>query len=238
VLDHVDIRVSDVEASRRFYDTVFAVLGKGLAEESETHADWRDFAVHADGEPVTRRLHIAFHAPRELVDAFHRAGVEAGYADDGAPGPRPQYSPEYYGAFLKDPDGNSVEACFTGNERKAGAIDHLWLRVADVAASTRFYETIAPALGYELVRHSDAHTQLRSPALSVSFVAGEPSEHVHFAFRAPDDETVRAFHAAAVQAGYTDNGAPGERPHYHPGYYGAFVLDPDGNNVEAVNHNL
>jgi catechol 2,3-dioxygenase-like lactoylglutathione lyase family enzyme len=60
---------------------------------------------------------------------------------------------------------------------------------------------------------------------------------VHLAFPADDDATVRAFHAAALAAGYTDHGAPGERPQYHPGYYGAFVLDPDGHNVEVVNHN-
>ena len=60
--------------------------------------------------------------------------------------------------------------------------------------------------------------------------------NVHIAFRG-DNATVDAFHAAAVAAGYRDNGAPGERPIYHPGYYGAFVLDPDGNNVEVVDHN-
>ena len=63
------------------------------------------------------------------------------------------------------------------------------------------------------------------------------TEHVHLAFPARDDATVRAFHAAALAAGYEDNGGPGERAVYHPGYYGAFVLDPDGHNVEVVNHN-
>ncbi len=60
---------------------------------------------------------------------------------------------------------------------------------------------------------------------------------MHIAFPAPDDATVGEFHRIATAAGYRDNGAPGERPIYHPGYYGAFVLDPDGNNVEVVNHN-
>jgi catechol 2,3-dioxygenase-like lactoylglutathione lyase family enzyme len=67
---------------------------------------------------------------------------------------------------------------------------------------------------------------------------GRPlTEHVHFAFAAREDATVRAFHAAALAAGYEDHGGPGERAVYHPGYYGAFVLDPDGHNVEVVNHN-
>jgi catechol 2,3-dioxygenase-like lactoylglutathione lyase family enzyme len=64
----------------------------------------------------------------------------------------------------------------------------------------------------------------------------EPSGPVHIAFASPDRATVDAFHAAALAAGGRDNGPPGLRPHYHPSYYGAFVLDPDGNNVEAVCH--
>ena len=66
---------------------------------------------------------------------------------------------------------------------------------------------------------------------------GEPSENVHLAFPVPDDATVGEFHLRALAAGYRDNGLPGERRRYHPGYYGAFVLDPDRNNVEAVHHN-
>ena len=104
------------------------------------YIEWGDFSIVADGQPVAKHLHIAFYAPsHELVDAFHRAGVEAGYTDDGAPGPRPQYREDYYGGFLRDPDGNSVEAVYTGQERKTGAIDHLWLRTRDVAAIRRFY---------------------------------------------------------------------------------------------------
>ena len=80
--------------------------------------------------------------------------------------------------------------------------------------------------------------QFRGSSGSFSVLEGSHrTEHLHMAFPAPDDATVDAFHAAATQAGYRDNGAPGERPEYHAGYYGAFVLDPDGNNVEVVNHN-
>ena len=69
-----------------------------------------------------------------------------------------------------------------------------------------------------------------------SLVQGEPTANLHMAFGTDDDGDVQRFHAAALEAGYRDNGAPGERPRYHPGYYAAYVLDPDGNNVEAVNH--
>jgi catechol 2,3-dioxygenase-like lactoylglutathione lyase family enzyme len=68
-------------------------------------------------------------------------------------------------------------------------------------------------------------------------VAGEPTENVHLAFPVSENKAVDEFHRELTDAGYRDNGAPGERPVYHPGYYGAFVLDPDGNNVELVNHN-
>jgi catechol 2,3-dioxygenase-like lactoylglutathione lyase family enzyme len=70
-----------------------------------------------------------------------------------------------------------------------------------------------------------------------TLLRGEPTANVHIAFPVADDDAVREFYRVAVAAGYRDNGGPGERSIYHPGYYGAFVLDPDGNNIEAVNHN-
>jgi catechol 2,3-dioxygenase-like lactoylglutathione lyase family enzyme len=72
---------------------------------------------------------------------------------------------------------------------------------------------------------------------SFSLVAGPGTQNVHMAFPVAENQTVAAFHRAAIDAGYRDNGPPGERSVYHPGYYAAFVLDPDGNNVELVNHN-
>jgi catechol 2,3-dioxygenase-like lactoylglutathione lyase family enzyme len=78
--------------------------------------------------------------------------------------------------------------------------------------------------------------QFVSPNASFSIVTGEPTRNLHLAFEADDDATVDDFHRELTAAGYRDHGGPGER-HYHPGYYGGFVLDPDGNNVEVVNHN-
>jgi catechol 2,3-dioxygenase-like lactoylglutathione lyase family enzyme len=116
-------------------------------------------------------------------------------------------------------------------------IDHLWLRTPDVRAAKRFYETIAPVVGMELVHDSPDRIRFTDGVGSFSFVHGdEPTENVHLAFGVGDFATVAEFHRVATSAGYADNGAPGERPHYHPGYYGAFVLDPDGHNVEAVFH--
>ena len=234
---HVTLRVSDLEASARFYDTVLGRLGIERTCDGDDLAEWDEFSVAPADRGVTRRLHIGFAAPsRAEVDAFWQAGTEAGHRDDGPPGPRPQYVEDYYGSFLLDPDGNSAEAVRHG-EMRGGMIDHLWLRVADVDASARFYETIAPHAGFhDVVRHGPDHLQCVGARASFSLVAGEPTEHAHMAFPG-DDDAVRAFHRAATAAGYRDNGGPGERPEYHPGHYGAYVLDPDGNTIEVVNHN-
>jgi catechol 2,3-dioxygenase-like lactoylglutathione lyase family enzyme len=239
MFDHVTIRVSGREASERFYGTVLGAIGREQTYSDRYFAEWDEFSLAqaTDEKPVTRRLHIGFFAPsREHVDEFWRAGTSAGYADDGAPGPRPQYSDDYYGAFVLDPDGNSAEAVHHGSPRTVG-IDHLWIRVADVAASKRFYELVAPYAGFRLRRDLPERAQFAGTGGSFSLVAGDPTAGAHLAFPVSDDATVETFHRAAVEAGYRDNGAPGERSVYHPGYFGAFVLDPDGNNVELVNHN-
>jgi catechol 2,3-dioxygenase-like lactoylglutathione lyase family enzyme len=239
VFDHVTIRVSDQDVSERFYETVLPLLGLARTGDRR-YVEWGDFSIAeaADERAVTRRLHIGFTArSRELVDEFWRVGTAAGYRDDGAPGLRPQYDEDYYGAFLLDPDGNSIEAVHHGDVASRGCIDHLWMRVADLAASRRFYETVAPFAGFELQYDGPERASFGSESGGFSVVRGTPTEHAHIAFSVPDDAIVEHFHRAALEAGYRDNGAPGERPVYHAGYYGAYVLDPDGNNVELVNHN-
>jgi catechol 2,3-dioxygenase-like lactoylglutathione lyase family enzyme len=129
--------------------------------------------------------------------------------------------------------------------RRDGNLDHLWIRVGDVAAAQAFYDLVAPFGGFRQgEEHPDGGPALPPRAFfggssgSFSVVSGsEPTRHLHVAFPGRDNATVDAFHAAAVAAGYRDNGRPGERPEYHSGYYAAFVLDPDGTNVEVVCHN-
>jgi catechol 2,3-dioxygenase-like lactoylglutathione lyase family enzyme len=115
--------------------------------------------------------------------------------------------------------------------------DHVKLPVRDIARSRAFYERALQPFGVRVVESS------QGPGFTIDdredFWITEQemaAASVHIAFAAPDRETVDAFHAAAVEAGGVDNGRPGLRPHYHSGYYAAFVLDPDGNNVEAVFH--
>jgi catechol 2,3-dioxygenase-like lactoylglutathione lyase family enzyme len=241
VFDHVGIQVTDRGVSEPFYRTVLDAIGIPPTHVGEAYIEWNDFALGqaSSDRPVTRRLHIGFAAPsRDAVHAFHESGLAAGYRDDGAPGPRPEYGPDYYGGFLLDPDGNSAEAVHHDDLPHEANVDHLWIRVADLDAAVRFYDAIAPYAGLRRGNTGPRRQQyLDRERDSFSLVAGgEPTEHLHMAFPTDDDAVVHAFHEAVTGAGYRDNGAPGERPEYHPGYYAAFVFDPDGNNVEVVNH--
>ncbi len=111
-------------------------------------------------------------------------------------------------------------------------IDHVHLRVVDVEASKRFYQVVLRSLGRDLDGEGEGY--FFADELFVDQMDSTPSK-VHLAFQAPDEATVQRFHQAGLAAGGQDNGAPGKR-HYHPGYYAAFLLDPDGNNIEAVFH--
>src|SRR5882672_4269501 len=112
-------------------------------------------------------------------------------------------------------------------------LDHVSLNVSDFAASREFYEQALAPLGFAPLMEFPHAAGFGRDGKTEFWIAqrGEPARGVHVAFTAPDREMVDAFHAAALTAGARDNGAPGLRQEYHPTYYGAFVLDPDGNNV-------
>jgi lactoylglutathione lyase len=117
-------------------------------------------------------------------------------------------------------------------------VDHIQLVVADLAASRRFYEAVLAVLGVPVGGDGPGffwadELVVSSPQSPAS--AGTLTGRTHLAFQAADREAVDRFHAVALRSGGSDHGAPGERP-YHPDYYAAFVLDPDGNNVEVVYH--
>jgi catechol 2,3-dioxygenase-like lactoylglutathione lyase family enzyme len=125
-------------------------------------------------------------------------------------------------------------------------LDHIGLPVADYARSKRFYEHVLATLGYGLVMEvtpamtggDESHAGFGLPRRPQFWISsGEALRgRLHVCFEANTRAQVRAFHVAALAAGARDNGAPGLRPHYHANYYGAFVLDPDGHNIEAVCH--
>ena len=117
-------------------------------------------------------------------------------------------------------------------------IDHMSLPCSDVPRARAFYTSALAPLGYAiLMEFEDVVGMGGAPKPDFWLGPGEaPKPPLHVAFRARSRAEVDAFYAAAMAAGGRDNGAPGLRPHYHPHYYGAFVLDPDGNNIEAVCH--
>jgi catechol 2,3-dioxygenase-like lactoylglutathione lyase family enzyme len=117
-------------------------------------------------------------------------------------------------------------------------LDHVGVPVSDFERSKRFYAQALFPLGYELIMEPSAYAagfgRRGKPDFWIG--QGETGQAFHIAFAADDRATVDAFYDEAMAAGGCDNGGPGLRPEYHPSYYGAFVLDPDGNNIEAVCH--
>jgi catechol 2,3-dioxygenase-like lactoylglutathione lyase family enzyme len=114
-------------------------------------------------------------------------------------------------------------------------IDHVHLRARDLEATKRFYKAVLAALAIPVGSESPKHLQVDELWIDALGSDKGSETHVHLAFQAVDRDAVARFHAAGLAAGGRDNGKPGERD-YHPGYYAAFLIDPDGNNVEAVFH--
>jgi catechol 2,3-dioxygenase-like lactoylglutathione lyase family enzyme len=205
----VGLRASDLEATRAFLAAVMPVLGVEETRGADGAVRFGDLALRrADGaHPPTRGLHVGLWAPaHEEVDAFWRAGTAAGHPDDGAPGPRTIYAPEYYGGFLLDPDGNSIEAMYLDSPRTRGQVDHLWIRVPDLAAArARYAGEVAPAAGLEVrdLEATDAlppRVMLRGDGGSFTLLEGEPTEHLELTLSGPAGDPVRVLPQNAPQA--------------------------------------
>src|SRR5262245_38453036 len=141
VFDHVEIHVSDLAASRAFYGEAL-----GLPTFDGELVEWGDFGIVPvdDGHPLSRNLHIAFGVEsRDDVDGWWNRRIDAGSQSDGEPGARPQYTESYYGAFVLDPDGHSIEAVHH-DWSHPGEMQHLWFRTTDLASARAFYATVAP----------------------------------------------------------------------------------------------
>jgi catechol 2,3-dioxygenase-like lactoylglutathione lyase family enzyme len=240
MFDHITLRVADLSAATSAFTTVLDELEIEQTSNTPNFSVWGNFALTQTDEdhPIARRAHVAFIAsiPAQ-VDRFAHAGIDAGLANDRPAGPRPDHADDYYAAVLKDAAGNSFEAVHRDGVRPRGNIDHLTIAVNDVEASIAFYSTIGGAAGLTIRRQTADCATFSVGAADGSFlvIAGQPTQNIHVAFSGSDDD-VRRFHASASAAGYRSNGEPGERPRYHDGYFAAYVLDPDGNNIEVVNH--
>ncbi len=237
---HVTIRAASREESERFYRTVLGAIGIEPTHDRADIVAWEDFAIiEADGEhPPTHNLHVGFVAEsREAVDRFWQAGVDAGYEDDGAPGERLQYAPDYYGGFLRDPDGNSAEAVHHGDTRRGGNVDHLWIGVRDLDAAASFYETVARYTGLRGGRRWEHGRQFRGAWATFSLIAdGAPAD------REPAHRLPRA--RPGDRSGIPRRRVRGRLPRSTaarasgrstaPATTRRYVLDPDGTNVESV----
>ena len=231
MFDHVTIRVADRAASEAFYNTVLEPLGIDTTYSDARFAEWDDFSLTAaDAEhPVDARAAHRLRRARR-ASSSRPSGAPArrrATATTARRGRGPQYRDDYYGGFLLDPDGNSAEAVHHADDPPARPhrppVDPRRRRRRPPRPST----TSSRPMAASSARATSPTTPTSSaPAGSFSLVAGTPTENLHVAFPAPENAAVDAFHRAAMEAGYRDNGAPGERPRYHPGYYGAVRARP------------
>ena len=239
MFDHVTLRVADLPAVERRFQSLLDQLAFDETHSTRAIAMWGDFALAQteDDAHLTRGAHVAFAArSNEAVEAFWEAGVAAGLADHGPPGARPHYEDDYYAAFVRDEHGNTFEAVHRAANRRGGHVDHVAIRVADLGAAVGFYRGVADAAGFSLREEGEEDATFGDDSGGLlTLFAGSPTQQLHLAFPG-DDDAVRAFFSTLVAAGHRPNGEPGERARYHPGYFVAYVLDPDGNNIEVVDH--
>lgn len=206
-----------------------------------------------DGQQASRGngFHIAWvAADKAAVKAFHHAALAHGGADEGAPGYRSHYSSDYFAAYVRDPDGNKLQAVFYENGRIAGPggtiLSHVTLPVDDLKDGLAFYEPIFACLG--ITRHRNAEVPGEDYAFSrggvdmpVAYIQkpfdGNPAAYgngQHVSFFAETSAQVDQFYKAALALGARDDGPPGTRPAYTQPYYAAYIRDPTGTKIQAV----
>ena len=259
MFSHITVGSNDVTRAKAFYAAALEPLGMtaahdfddAVAYEAPGGSRFRLWVLAPyDGLPATwsNGAHLALVAPdAAAVDAFHAAAMATGGIDEGPPGPRPHYAPDYYAAYVRDPDGNKLQAVHYGEGRKAATDDemvsHVTLGSNDLARSGKFYDALLEPLGYTRVEDEEeafaygvAGTKVPWFFIHLPF-DGRPASWgngTHVAFLAPSRAAVDAFHVAGLDNGAQDEGPPGLRPQYSKSYYGAYLRDPDGNKLQAV----
>lgn len=264
MFSHLTVGYTDRAASEAFYAAIMPCLDltqQGVSEHYIAYGPAPEtppwlFALNPfDDNPATsgNGFHIAFAAEsREAVDRFHEQAMAAGGSDEGAPGLRPRYSADYYGAYVRDPAGNKLQAVCYLDGRTASAIgriiSHITLGADDLVSALGFYEPVFSEIGYERLRDEETPGEdlafgTAGKQLPVTFVqrpfdgrSAIRGNGQHAAFVAETRDAVDRFHAAALRQGGIDGGAPGLRPDYHASYYAAYVFDPTGNKLQAVCH--
>ena len=260
MLSHVTFGTQDVRRAKAFYEATLAPLGFSLQTDGRgyfalsTAADrypWVYVMKPFDRRPASwgNGAHLALLAEDDAaVERFHETALANGGSDEGAPGLREQYSADYYAAYVRDPDGNKLQAVHYRNGRSEAAnssgLSHFTVGSNDLVRSRDFYAAVLRPLGLVPTEEDDEDAVaygVEGAELPV-FYAHLPFDGLpatwgngtHAAFLAPNRAAVISFHAAALNAGGSDEGGPGPRPHYSPTYYAAYVRDPDGNKLQAV----
>ena len=252
-VDHISLGVTDLAAGSRFYEPLLHTLGSRRLFQDAQFVGYGNGPANGHfslSRTEQRRrqpgAHLCFAAGnREEVERFYRAGIDAGAGDNGAPGYRLHYDPDFFGAFLIDPFGNNVGVVArlrpeTGSMPRARVIDHLSIGAAAFAAMARFYDTLFATLNVQRLYTSEEFIIYGHGINDTTFMllrrpdATGPQSGFHACFTAGSADQVRTFHDAGIAAGGRDNGAPGLRPEYSRDYYGAFVTDPEGNRLGVV----
>lgn len=263
MFSHFTLGTNDIDRAQKFYSATMAAIGQtllsaspdkfylkyGLPDQRYPHLF---ISEPFDGLPATwsNGYHIAFNAAdTHAVDRFHAAALANGGSDDGPPGIRPYYAKDYYAAYVRDPDGNKLQAvCYTKG-RSTGLtgdiISHITVGLADLERDRAFYTAVLKVLGIvEIPEEGDAHSAgygYLGLALPIIYLQppfdGRPAtwgNGCHTALAATSREAVDQFHRAAIANGGSDEGEPGLRPQYSANYYAAYVRDCLGNKLQAV----
>jgi len=258
---HFTLGTNDRPRAEAFYAAVMPLLGLKLVKSVEAFfaygADeqappWLVINPPFDALPATwsNGFHIALRAKDEAaVRGFHAAALAAGGRDEGPPGLRAAYAADYFAAYVRDPDGNKLQAVHYRDGRRAGpcgdVVSHITLGSNDLERSTAFYEGLLAVLGIERqpgeeTPGEDLAFGLAGMQLPIVFIQepfdGRPAtwgNGAQVSFDASSRADVRAFHEAALSLGGSDEGEPGLRPRYHAAYFAAYVRDPDGNKLQA-----
>ena len=275
---HVTLGSNDLEKSARFYDAVMPILNHtrapiglddfvayvpnqgvsgteatGQVDATGLIAPFLCVCRPYDDQPASfgNGFHVAWVAMNKAsVKAFHAAALANGGTDEGAPGYRAHYSSDYFGAYVRDPDGNKLQAVFYENNRTAGpggtVLSHVTLPFDDLEAGLAFYRPVFASLGID--RHKASETAGEDYAFSkggmdlpVAYIQrpfdGKPSAYgngQHVSFFAETSAQVDKFFNTALKLGALDDGPPGNRPAYTQPYYAAYVRDPSGTKIQAV----
>ena len=258
---HFTLGTNDRPRAEAFYAAIMPALGLKLVKSVDSFfaygagpeaPPWLVINPPFDGLPATwsNGFHIALRAKDDVaVRDFHAAALAAGGIDEGAPGLRPDYAPDYYAAYVRDPEGNKLQAVHYRDGRAAGpcgdVVSHVTLGSNDLARARAFYEGLLTVLGLDRLLEEETTGEdlafgLTGTRLPILFVQrpfdGRPAtwgNGAHVSFDAASRGAVRAFHQAALSLGGSDEGGPGLRPIYHANYYAAYVRDPDGNKLQA-----